>query len=1242
MDLKNKHNLHSPRFNRQRLPSQKRQRRVFISYARRDSAELAQRLRQDLLANGFDVWLDTARIRGGATWSVEIEQALDNTDVVLALISTASFASDVCRGEQLRSLRSGKRVIPLLVQHDADRPVYLECKNYRDFSRSEQYKHCFRLLLSDIGKGRVATLQPSYLTTDYETVPPLPLGYVERPDLLAPLRAALINDDVVRQVAVTGVRGMGGVGKTVLAQALCRRDPVVQAAFPDGIVWVTVGQEPGNLVTQMRDVARALGEPTVGFDNPGESTKRLRAILGRKAALLVLDDVWEARFVEPFRTDAPRCKILFTTREAGVAAALGAPEYCVDVLEPTKALELLARYAQTTAQTLPSEAHQIIQECGYLPLAVAMVGAIARGKPSRWNYLLQKLRSANLGQIELMLPSYPHANLLKAFQVSLNSLEPELRRCYYDLAVFPEDIAIPKSALGVLWNCDDPDAQRIAERFVDASLAKTDGQGRLLLHDLQRDFVRSHSETRLVELHSRLLTAYASKCNGLWSSGPGDGYFFQHLVYHLHGARRDAEIQRLLVTFDWLRAKLAATSVQYLIGDYERFADGEGSHFVGEAIKLSAHILDKDPSQLRIQLTARLYNSDSQAIKEMLAQARCRERGWWLDVVLSCLAGPGDPLQRTVRAGETIKSVAITPDAGLALSGGEYLTLWDLATGHERQRIKVPSGYAYAIAITPDGTRCVSASAGNGPLTTWDLKAGHAVHVLQTSGMFHAVSVASDGSRVVVADYLGLLKAWDLETGQKLYSRRADISTLVMTPDGRRIVSAGSDNDLKIWDAQTGRRLAALRGHRSEINALAVTTDGTRLVSGSFDETLKYWDLETGQELRSLDLRIVDPEYPITAVAVTPDQKRVVTASFYGSITIWDFEVGAPLRTWRWHRRPNEGESVATAIAITPDCKYAISASHSETLQLWNLDKRQYVDSLPRHDREVANVLPSPDYPCFVSVSDEDKTLKYWDLGTARNLSNLGWPSDDSVEDEFDNLGPTTVVPGGRVVVTPPDKAPEMWQLEMGQRIGIFDDLGGDIISIAATPDGKQLLCGRYSGPLELWDLDVKKKLRTLHPSAEWYEVTITPDGKHGVAVVSPTRVKMWQLETGKVVRTFACQQGRSITALLITGDSELLVAGGLLSLQVWELGTGRKCSLFKGKGRLHFGGVLIGDRKLTASYSAHRLTVWHLELGVEVCHFDIDADVTCCACTPDNSILLVGDSAGGVHALRLYHSNQD
>lgn len=198
--------------------------RVFISYARRDGAELAQRLRNDLEAKGFEAWLDTSRISGGATWTVEIERAIDRSQVVLALLTRGAYVSDICRAEQLRSLRKGKPVIPIMAQTNADVPLHLETKNYRDFTDAKSYTTQFRLLINDMRTGKGAVLLPEKYRTTYVTAPPLPRNYVERTDAVSNLRNALITDDPGPSIALTALQGMAGIGKTILAQAISRDD----------------------------------------------------------------------------------------------------------------------------------------------------------------------------------------------------------------------------------------------------------------------------------------------------------------------------------------------------------------------------------------------------------------------------------------------------------------------------------------------------------------------------------------------------------------------------------------------------------------------------------------------------------------------------------------------------------------------------------------------------------------------------------------------------------------------------------------------------------------------------------------------------------------------------------------------------------------------------------------------------------------------------------------------------------
>jgi hypothetical protein len=96
--------------------------RVFLSYSHQDSpaAELARR---QLAAAGCVVWFDSDRIRPGDRWAAAIESAIDQADIVVALLGAPCR---VCRDEQARARRKGKRIVPVLLRPEADLPLELE------------------------------------------------------------------------------------------------------------------------------------------------------------------------------------------------------------------------------------------------------------------------------------------------------------------------------------------------------------------------------------------------------------------------------------------------------------------------------------------------------------------------------------------------------------------------------------------------------------------------------------------------------------------------------------------------------------------------------------------------------------------------------------------------------------------------------------------------------------------------------------------------------------------------------------------------------------------------------------------------------------------------------------------------------------------------------------------------------------------------------------------------------------
>src|SRR5262249_50201 len=74
--------------------------------------------------------------------------------------------------------------------------------------------------------------------------PDLPADFVPGPDEFERIVAYLLNSGAGPVAISAALRGAGGYGKTTLAAAVCH-EARVRAAFPDGVLWATLGEKPG-------------------------------------------------------------------------------------------------------------------------------------------------------------------------------------------------------------------------------------------------------------------------------------------------------------------------------------------------------------------------------------------------------------------------------------------------------------------------------------------------------------------------------------------------------------------------------------------------------------------------------------------------------------------------------------------------------------------------------------------------------------------------------------------------------------------------------------------------------------------------------------------------------------------------------------------------------------------------------------------------------------------------------------
>src|SRR5579859_1339004 len=89
--------------------------RLFISYSRGDSA-VAQRLADDLAQQGYQVWLDVRSIPHGANWDNEVQRGLDESDMMLVMLSQSSVSSQNVADEWSYFIDKRKRILPVMLQ----------------------------------------------------------------------------------------------------------------------------------------------------------------------------------------------------------------------------------------------------------------------------------------------------------------------------------------------------------------------------------------------------------------------------------------------------------------------------------------------------------------------------------------------------------------------------------------------------------------------------------------------------------------------------------------------------------------------------------------------------------------------------------------------------------------------------------------------------------------------------------------------------------------------------------------------------------------------------------------------------------------------------------------------------------------------------------------------------------------------------------------------------------------------
>ena len=325
---------------------------------------------------------------------------------------------------------------------------------------------------------------------------PPPADFIQRPKELDELRAGFADK---KGAAISGLTGLGGIGKTVLGLFVAHE---LAKDYPDAQIFLDLkgtSKEPLTPADAMRHVLLSFDRKAdLRALDEAELAAAYSDALHAKKALLFWDNARSAEQVKPL-LPPPSCAALITSRWQFPLPGLKSVR--LGVMKDNEAKAFLLELCPRIGESAP----ELARRCGCLPLALRIAGSFL-ALNADWSlpeYLerlqarrLQTLRSADDAELDLET----------VFDESYQSLREEERQKWRTLAVFPASFDRPAAA--AVWNLDEPSAHDLLSCFCRYSLLDflpsppppspeigrgAGGEGRYSLHDLLAEFGRARS-----------------------------------------------------------------------------------------------------------------------------------------------------------------------------------------------------------------------------------------------------------------------------------------------------------------------------------------------------------------------------------------------------------------------------------------------------------------------------------------------------------------------------------------------------------------------------------------------------------------------------------------------------------------------------------------------------------------------------------------------------------------------------